>query len=101
MSPERLVIDPVQHLLWIPGVGRINAFSIYLEIDDIGRFPSAKHFLSYARLVPGSSNSGGKTKPKRSKDGNRYLKIAFTHSAVRAIQYFPEIKAFYQKQCRR
>ncbi len=101
ISPELLDTDPVQHLLWIPGIGRINAFSIYLEIDDITRFPSAKHFLSYARLVPGSSNSGGKTKHKRSKDGNRYLKIAFTHAAVRAIQYFPEIKSFYQRQCRR
>jgi transposase len=101
ISPELLQSDPVQHLLWIPGIGRINAFSIYLEIDDISRFPSAKHFLSYARLVPGSANSGGKTKHKRSKDGNRYLKIAFTHAAVRAIQYFPEIKAFYQKQLRR
>ncbi len=29
------------------------------------------------------------------------MKIAFTHAAVRAIQYFPEIKAFYHKQCRR
>jgi len=96
-----LTLDPVQHLLWIPGIGRINAFSIYLEIDDITRFPSVKHFLSYARLVPGSSNSGGKTKHRPSKDGNRYLKIAFTHAAVRAIQNSPEIKAFYQKQCRR
>jgi transposase len=75
ISPELLDTDPVQHLLWIPGIGRINAFSLYLEIDDVTRFPSAKHFLSYARLVPGSSNSGGKTKHKRSKDGNRYLTV--------------------------
>lgn len=82
-------------------MGRINAFSIYLEIDDVSRFPTVKHFLSYARLVPGSANSGGKTRHRPSKDGNRYLKIAFTHAAVRAIQYYPEIKAFYQKQARR
>jgi transposase len=101
ISPELLSVDPVQHLLWIPGIGRINAFSIYLEVDDVSRFPSVKHFLSYARLVQGSSNSGGKTRHKHSKDGNRYLKIAFTHAAVRAIQNYPEIKTFYQKQCRR
>jgi len=101
ISPELLQSDPVQHLLWILGIGRINAFSIYLEIDDIRRFPSARHFLSYARLVPRSSNSGEKTRHKRTKDGNRYLKIAFTHAAVRAIQYFPEIKSYYQRQCRR
>lgn len=101
ISPELLESDDVQHLLWIPGIGRINAFSIHLEIDDISRFATVKHFLSYARLVPGSSNSGGKTRHKPSKDGNRYLKVAFTHAAVRAIQYYPEIKSFYQKQCRR
>lgn len=55
ISPALLETDPVQYLLWIPGIGRINAFFIFLEIDDITRFPSAKHFLSYARLVPGSS----------------------------------------------
>jgi transposase len=66
ISPTLLDTDPVQHLLWIPGIGRINAFSIYLEIDDITRFPSVMHFLSHARLVPGSSNSGGKTKHRRS-----------------------------------
>ena len=89
ISPELLQNADVQHLLWIPGIGRINAFSIYLEIDGIVRFPSVKHFLSYARLVPGSANSGGKTRHKRTKDGNRYLKIAFSHAAVRAIQYYP------------
>jgi transposase len=101
ISPRLLESDDVQHLLWIPGIGRINAFSIHLEVGDITRFPSVKHFLSYARLVPGAKNSGGKMSHRSSKDGNRYLKIAFSHAAVRAIQYYPEIKGFYQKQCRK
>jgi hypothetical protein len=33
--------------------------------------------------------------------GNRYLKIAFSHAAIRAIQYFPEIRAFYRARARR
>ena len=32
----------VQRLLWIPGIGRLLAFTIYLEIDDIHRFPRGK-----------------------------------------------------------
>jgi transposase len=72
-----------------------------LEIDDIRRFPTARHFHSYCRLVPGADNSGGKTRHKRSRDGNRYLKLAFHHAAVRAIQYVPEIKAEYQRWRRR
>jgi hypothetical protein len=63
--------------------------------------PSARDFVSYCRLVPGAGNSGGKTKHKRTKDGNRYLKIAFTHAAIRAIQYYPEIRALYRALARR
>ncbi len=46
--------------------------------------------------MPGSHNSGGKTHHKRSRDGNRYLKFAFHHAAIRAIQYLPEVKAEFQ-----
>ena len=31
---------------------------------------------------------------------NRYLKLALSHAAVRAVQYFPEIKHFYQRKAR-
>jgi len=92
----------VQRLLWIPGTGKVNAFTIWTEIDGIARFPTEKQFLSYCRLVPGAANSGGHTRHRSgNKQGNRYLKLAFSHASVRAIQYFPVIKRFYQKQRRR
>ncbi len=87
----------VQRLLWIPGIGRLLAFTLYLEIDDIHRFPSVKHFWSYCRLVPGAADSGGKQRHKASRDGNRYLKLAFTHAAIRVVQYFPEVRAWFQR----
>ena len=34
---ELLDTAAVQRLLWIPGIGRILAFTLYLEIDDIQR----------------------------------------------------------------
>jgi transposase len=86
LNPRLLPTADVQRLRWIPGIGRLLAFTIWLEIDGIGRFPSARDFVSYCRLVPGAGNSGGKTRHKRTKDGNRYLKLAFHHAAVRAIQ---------------
>lgn len=91
----------LQRLVWIPGIGARTAYTLLLEIDDIHRFPSVRHFHSYCRLVPGSQDSGGKTRHKRSKDGNRYLKIAFHHAAIRAVQYFPEIRTVYQDWARR
>ena len=85
----------IQRLLWIPGVGRIVAFTLALEIDAIQRFPTVRHFWSYCRLVPGAADSGGRHRHRASKDGNRYLKLAFSHATVRAIQYFPEIRQWY------
>ena len=87
----------IQHLLWIPGIGRLLAFTIYLEIDDIQRFPTVRQFWSYCRLVPGAADTGGRHRHRPSKDGNRYLKLAFSHATVRAIQYYPEIRQWYQR----
>jgi transposase len=101
LRPRLLPRSDVQRLVWVPGVGAIIAYTLVLEIDDIHRFPTARHFHSYCRLVPGADNSGGKPHHKRSRDGNRYLKLAFHHAAVRAIQYVPEIKQEYQRWRRR
>jgi transposase len=90
-------IKPRQEIQWLmglPGIGRINASTIYLEVDGIERFDTPDRFCSYARLVPGSHNSAAKQRHKRSKDGNRYLKLAYSHAAVRAIQHYPQIKAW-------
>ncbi|HEX6693868.1 MAG TPA: IS110 family transposase [Longimicrobiales bacterium] len=100
LNPLLIPNDEVQRLLWIPGIGKIGAYTLHLEIDGIERFASDRKFFSYCRLVPGSDNSGGRQRHKSSKDGNRYLKIVFSHAALRAIQYFPEVRAFAQRKAR-
>jgi transposase len=92
--------DDIQRLACIPGIGKLSAFTIFLETDGMERFPSPRNFFSYCRVVPGAANSGGRTRHQRSKEGNRYLKATFGHAALRAIQYYPEIRAFYQKKLR-
>lgn len=94
---ELLDSPAIQRLLWIPGIGRVVAFTLALEIDDIQRFPTVRHFWSYCRLVPGAADSAGRQRHRASKDGNRYLKLAFSHATVRAIQYFPEVRQWYQR----
>jgi hypothetical protein len=53
-------------------------------------------------VVPGADNSN-KTRHHKSgnKDGNKYLKIALSEAATHAIQFYPEIRRFYQKMYRR
>jgi transposase len=43
---DRLETPTLQRLLGIPGIGRIVAFTIALEIDDMHRFPTVRHFWS-------------------------------------------------------
>ena len=71
-----------------------------LEIDGVQRFGAVRPFVSYCRLVPGAKNSGGRDRHKRTKDGSRYLTLASSHAAVRAIQYYPEVRAFYRAKLR-
>ena len=98
VQPALLDSPDIQRLLGIPGIGRLSAFTIYLEVDGIARFPTVNHFWSYSRLVPGAADSAGKHRHRSgSKDGNRYLKLAFSHATVRAIQYYPEIRTWYQR----
>ena len=73
------------------------AFTIFLEVDDMQRFPTIKQFWSYCRLVPGAADSADRRRHRTSKDGNRYRKLAFSHPAVRAVQYFPEVCQWYQR----
>jgi transposase len=94
LYPSLIPDDDIQRLLWIPGIGKMNAFTILLEIDNINRFPDVKNFFSYCRLVPSARNSGGKSKQRSSKDGNKYLKVAFSDAAIHAVHYYPVIRNY-------
>lgn len=101
LYPFLIPNDDIQRLLWIPGIGKMNAFTILLEVDDINRFEDVKHFFSYCRLVPSARNSAGKSKQRSSKDGNKYLKVAFSDAAVHACQYYPIIRNYHNSLLRK
>lgn len=99
LHPRLIPNEDIQRLLWIPGIGKVLAFSIYLEIDGIERFADVNKFYSYCRMVPGADNSNRKQRHKSAnKDGNRYLKIAFMEAGIKARQYYKEIRQFYQSK---
>jgi len=100
LLPTLIPDADVQRLLWVPGVGKVAAFTLYLEIDGIQRFPHVRAFFADCRLVPGAKTSGGTSRHRRTKDGNRSLTRAFRHAAVRAIPYDPEIQAWDRPRLR-
>jgi transposase len=83
-------LDWVRLLKTLPGVGDILSATIFLEIGDVRRFPSAEHLASYAGLTPAVASSGGKvwlgrTSPK----SNHYLKWAFVEAANGTVMRKP------------
>ncbi len=101
LYPSLIPNEDIQRLLWIPGIGKMNAFTIVLEVDNINRFADVKNFFSYCRLVPSARNSAGKTKQRSSKDGNKYLKGVFTDATIHAIQYYPVIRKHFNSLLRK
>jgi transposase len=62
----------------VPGIGKILALTISLEMGDIGRFGDRGNFVSYCRGVGSKQISNGKKKnQKHRKSGNAYLAWAF------------------------
>jgi len=91
-------IEELRMLMKIPGIGKVSAWTILAEIGDIKRFPSHKQFVSYCRLVPGSSDSAGKRNHKsRCKDGNKYLKTAFMQAAIGAYSSCNAVQKYHAK----
>ena len=89
-------------LLDLPGVAYTLGMTIYYETGDIARFETAKNFASYSRLVPALSRSDLSTKKgKGGKQGNPYLKWAFTQAASIAARYYPKCQKFRDKHARR
>jgi len=91
----------------LPGVGKILATVIGLEIGIIDRFPTSGRLCSYSGLVPTVHSSGGRTRLGRTAgDVNRYLKWAFVEAANLVIAnrdrwHYPWLQQLYERLCRR
>ena len=86
----------------VPGIGRVLALTILLEIGDINRFPTVKQFASYSRLIKCKAESAGKSYGTQgSKIGNAYLKWAFSEAAVLFLRGNPPAQKYLAKCQRR
>jgi len=75
--------DAFHRLRSVPGIGKVLALTILYEIHNVTRFDRVQEFASYARLVKGKKQSGGKTLgTSGGKMGNVHLKWAFSEAAV-------------------
>ena len=82
----------------IPGVGPIISMTVLLEIDTVERFDSRQQFCSYARLITPPQESAGKSVGMGCrKQGNAWLKWAFSEAAVLGAQKDARIGVYLTK----
>jgi transposase len=107
MLEKRIVADHADNelarrLQTIPGMGKILAPVIALEIDQIDRFNDSDKLCAYAGLVPTTHSSGGKVSHGRMLPFcNRWLKGAFVEAAWIAVGCSDYFGSFYRKQRQR
>jgi len=72
----------VRTWMQVPGLRRINAFSLLAEIGaDMGQFPTAAHLASWAAVCPGNRESAGKQTSGKTCKGNPWLRRTLCEAA--------------------
>ena len=83
----------------IPGIGKILALTIMLEVGDINRFPKVGNYSSYCRAVKSERLTNKKKKGEGNrKNGNKYLAWAYVEAANFANRHYPEVQSFYNRK---
>lgn len=88
----------------VPGVGPVTASTLIAFVEDIERFPTARHLTAYLGLIPGHRKSAGKgTQLGVTCLGNSRLRGYFTQAALgfknaspddaKIMVWFEQIKA--------
>jgi len=92
-------IPMYEKLLTIPGIGRILAMTITMEVGDIGRFKTDGDFASYCRMVDAQRLSNGKQKAENNvKCGNKYLCWTFIEGANFARRYDLQCRCWFDRK---
>jgi len=87
----------VDLLKTIKGVGAYSASSIMIEIEDIKKFPSPKHLVSFFGLHPELKQSGDKKVSRMSKKGRSGMRAILYMCAQSAVLYDPHFKQIYHR----
>lgn len=95
--------DPlVNRLQILPGIGKLLAWTIRLEIGELARFKEDwRPYLSYCGLVDSRQESNEKIKGHgNGKNRNKYLRWAYGEAAIAALRY-PRIRGYHDRLVRK
>lgn len=82
----------------IPGIGPKTAFTIYTELQDIGRFANLDKLNSFLGLIPSTASSGEDEKATGiTPRANRAMRALLIEAAWVAIRHDPELLRAFSK----
>lgn len=82
----------------LKGIGLDSAAAIMIEIEDVQRFPTSGHLVSYFGIEPVIKESGDKKSISHiSKAGRPAMRATLYMCANSAVLYDPHLKAIYAK----
>lgn len=88
-----------EKLLSLPGIGRILALTITMEVGEVKRFATDGDFASYCRMVDARRWSNGKCKgDNNQKCGNKYLAWTFVEAANFSRRYDEHCRRWYDRK---
>jgi transposase len=93
-------IRKIELLQSIPGIGKLSALILLLELADIKRFSSIDKLCAYVGLVPNTHSSGENDKVGGiTSRGNSYIKNTLIEASWIVIKKDPEMMAAFGKLC--
>jgi transposase len=82
----------------IPGIGPKTAFTLYTELQDIGRFPNLDRLNSFLGLIPSTDSSGEDEKATGiTPRAPRAMRAILIEAAWVAIRHDPELLRAFSK----
>jgi len=90
--------DSYLRITHIKGVGLITAMTFLLELFDLERFKSTKHFSSYLGLTPSQHSSGEHVHLGHiAREGNIHIRRVLIESAWTVIKHDPHLRDKYNR----
>lgn len=88
-----------QHLMQVPGIGKIIATALYASVGDAQQFKNGRHLSAYLGLVPKQHSSGETTRLLGiHKAGNVYLRSLLIQGAQSVLLHASKSKTLMHKK---
>jgi len=99
LQQDRLLLERVERLMSIPGIGPITALTWALEVGEVQRFSSIKKAVSYCGLCGDQHSSADRVqRTPLSKQRNKHLQTTLIEAAKMAPRYSPALALLYDKE---